>query len=436
MTEKSIYIRAGLLPEDRYPVRDICRNNRIGNNVGNLLYLYSILRFLRADGRTKIVADRYRPENGLVGDADIDRINREMSCYILPMADAFRRDFEPHLKKLTAFIKKLRIPVILMGAGISAKIDEDTSFGTMKPAFSGMASEKSIKEFLSAVLDHSACLGLRGGAVLAYLKTLGFREDTHMTVIGCPSLYMFGPSLSVSEPDFSPESRWILTNNIYADTKVHALLARAATEHPNFLFIPQRTEELKMMYLGKDLDTSRFPKNKPDYPVSLSSIFYSGGHAVFPLDVPSWLACVRGAGLSVGPRLHGSIACMLAGVPALMIARDRRMLEVAEYHRLPCIRQTDLTGAEEVEELFARADYREMQAVSGRNYGHFLDFLRKNELAVSAEGLKRNETGNLSGRAQYRTVAAFTDVSKGEQLLRRIPDPKSLAAACVKRLFS
>ena len=55
MTEKSIYIRAGLLPEDRYPVRDICRNNRIGNNVGNLLYLYSILRFLRADGRKSLL---------------------------------------------------------------------------------------------------------------------------------------------------------------------------------------------------------------------------------------------------------------------------------------------------------------------------------------------------------------------------------------------
>ena len=475
MKKTKILIRAGLSPLEYYNVRDICRNNRLGNNVGNLLYAYSLFRHLMVDEKTEIIPDYYRPENNLVKDDEVDRINQEIDYYIIPMADAFRKDFEKHLRNLTVFIRKLHIPAVLVGVGATTRLEGEGR--------SAVASEEAVTDFLKAVLEHSACLGLRGEYTLhflkgqglggqdagGFLKDLGLREETDMTPIGCPSVYAFGPWLEVREPDLSSGAKWIFTNNIYASDAVHRFLRDLAKEHDNYLFIPQRLEELEMLYFGKNLDISRFPKNKPAYPVSLSDSFYAGGKAVFPLSVPEWLSIAGQASFSVGPRLHGSIACILAGVPALMIARDQRMREVAAYHRFPCLLQTELAGkmdrkygiAEEagllgapgengisdmemtgaagmLKEIVCKMDFQAYREAVESNFSHYLNFLEKNGIRhISRDQMAPDQAplDHLMKKTRHiKSVEPYESISAMEKLHRQIPDPKSLGASLKKRL--
>lgn len=99
---KNILIRAGMSPLDTFDASHILLNNSIGGNVGNLVYQYSVFRTLMTEGTT-ITPDyyNYEPERA-------DEINEKYDAYIIPLADAFRKEFVPSLRKYTKLIKKTK----------------------------------------------------------------------------------------------------------------------------------------------------------------------------------------------------------------------------------------------------------------------------------------------------------------------------------------
>jgi hypothetical protein len=64
MAKKKILMRTGLSPFENLSEKVISDENLFGNNVGNLLYAFSLFRWLMTDEDTQIVPDRYRPERG------------------------------------------------------------------------------------------------------------------------------------------------------------------------------------------------------------------------------------------------------------------------------------------------------------------------------------------------------------------------------------
>lgn len=425
-----ILIRAGIAPYESYSVREICRNNRFGDNVGNLLYAYSLFRWLMISEETAVIPDRYRPENGLVSDSEIHRINEEYDCYVIPLADAFRKNFEKHLRLLTEFVNRLRIPVVLIGGGMAARLED--------PSHVNRAGDESIRAFLDAVLSRSAMAGFRGEYTLDYLKKLGYLPEQHITVIGCPSVYTFGPKAGMRSPDLSAiseSSPLIVTNNIFANTQTHRFLRRVIDAYPDYLFLPQRVEELRMVYWGHDLDLAGLPKDRPEYPVSLSDPFYDANHALFPLSIRRWLSVAGKGAFAVGPRLHGGIACMLRHVPTLMIAKDYRMKEVADYHQFAYIEQSSLTEDSKLEELVSRADFRRFAKAHGANFAHYCGFLRANGLRFLYESIGPDAAPGQTSSAldkkmrsskQMDSVSPYTEVSAAERTARNLPDAKAV----------
>ncbi len=97
--------------------------NSIGGNVGNLVYAYSVFRTLMTE-ETTITPDYYR-----IHPADAEQINKTYDMYIIPLADAFREDFVPSLRKYTQLIKKLTIPVVVIGVGLRAPFEPKLNEG-------------------------------------------------------------------------------------------------------------------------------------------------------------------------------------------------------------------------------------------------------------------------------------------------------------------
>lgn len=360
---KNIIIRAGISPLDTFDAPHMMINNSIGGNVGNLIYQYSVFRTLMTEGTT-ITPDYYNYD-----PKRADEINEKYDCYVLPLADAFRNDFVPTLRKYTKLIKKLKIPVVVIGAGLRAPFEPKLN--------EGFPFDEDVKAFIKAVLEKSSMIGLRGEITSQYLTGLGFSEGIDHTVIGCPSMYTFGRELKIRDTTITKDSNVCVNSSKLSPENVLAFISRSMKEYPNHYFIPQWMKEMKLTYLG----APAIEESNDHYPVKMSDPLYMNNRVRFFLNVPTWLDFLREADLSFGARLHGNITATIAGTPSILIPKDARMRELTEYHSLTHIWANDITDETNLSDLIETCDFQQPVKKQGQNFDHFIDFLNKNNLA-------------------------------------------------------
>ncbi|KLV24193.1 polysaccharide pyruvyl transferase [Niallia circulans] len=359
---KKILIRAGMSPLEPFDAAKMIMDNTFGGNIGNLIYQYSVFRTLMTKD-TIITPDYYT-----YGPDRADEINENYDCYIIPLADAFRNEFIPSLRRYTKLINKLKIPVVVIGVGLRAPFEPKLN--------EGFPFDKDVKNFVKAVLKKSSIIGVRGEITAKYLTRLGFREGIDHVVIGCPSMYTFGRELSIRNTRVTKESKICVNSSRRSQKKVLDFIARGMAEYPNHYFIPQWLKELKLTYLG----APSIAEISKKYPIKMSDPVYMNNRVRFFLNVPTWLEFMKDADLSFGARLHGNIAATIAGTPSLIIPKDARMRELAEYHQLTNLMANKITGKTSLLEIIEKSDFQSPVKVQGRNFDHFIDFLNKNQL--------------------------------------------------------
>ncbi|MFD2210045.1 polysaccharide pyruvyl transferase family protein [Virgibacillus halophilus] len=359
---KNYLIRSGMSPFDTFDATHIISNNSIGGNVGNLVYQYSVFRTLMTEDVT-ITPDYYNYD-----PSRADEINEKYDGYIIPLADAFRDQFVPTLRKYTKLIKKLKIPVYVIGVGLRAPFEPKLN--------EGFSFDKDVKEFVSAVLEKSNIIGLRGEITSKYLNRLGFREGIDHTVIGCPSMYSFGRELEIRNTNITKDSMICVNSSKLSQNNVLDFITRSLDDYPNHYFIPQWMKELVLAYVG----APPIEKSNDNYPVKMSDHLYMSDRVRFFLNVPTWLDFLRQADLSFGARLHGNITATIAGTPSILIPKDARMRELTEYHGLTHVWWNDITEKTRLEDLVEKADFQSPTKKQGKNFDHFIDFLNKNDL--------------------------------------------------------
>jgi hypothetical protein len=122
----------------------------------------------------------------------------------------------------------------------------------------------------------------------------------------------------------------------------------------------------------------------------------------------------------VGTRLHGSVAAILGGTPALMVAHDSRTLEVADYHGIPYRELGQVPPETPVGDLFDLADYSAFHAGVQERWSRLTGFLAEAGLAhVGAEGDAAYDARLAA--APYEP-AVTTMRAAGEEGIRRIED--------------
>ncbi|MEG2775155.1 MAG: polysaccharide pyruvyl transferase family protein [Acetivibrio sp.] len=360
---KNLLIRAGISPLDNFDAAYILNHNAIGDNVGNLIYAYSVFRTLMTDSVEEITPNYYK---SLEGKAD--EINEKYDAFIIPLADAFREDFMPEMRKMTALIKQLTIPCVIVGVGLRAPFEPGTE---MRYPF-----DEDIKDFMKAVLDKSAMVGVRGEYTAAYLSRLGFRDGTDHTVIGCPSMYTNGSELEIRKPVLTKDSVISINASVLSPNNVHAFVKKCEMEFPNYYFLPQRLQEMRLLYTGMPY----FHKQKGKYPTRITDEVYAEDRVKFFLNIPTWREFLGKADLSVGGRLHGNIVATVSGTPSILIPHDGRMRELTEYHHLTHIWAKDIHEDSDLLELASKLDFQDVSRYHKKNFQHYLDFLDKNGL--------------------------------------------------------
>lgn len=374
--------------------------NIFGNNAGNLIFSQASHKILQTSG-TEVVANGFR-----ASATDADRINEEYDAFVVPLANAFRVSFTDHLNDLSSLIEKLTIPVVVLGVG--AQSDLDYSLDKMAPI------DAPVKRFVSAVLDHSASIGVRGEFTETYLKSLGFND---VEVIGCPSMFMYGDRLDVTKKAdrLTSDSRVAVnaSRSALGAGDVGGIVSANFERYPDMRYFAQETKDLSLLYWG---DASGVTDRRNRMPLHRTHPLFQQNRVRVHLDPATWIESLSEFDFAFGTRIHGNIAALLAGTPGYVLCHDSRTLELCRYFDIPHRAIRDLTPDLDAAELYEEADYTAMHAGHAERLARFSSFLEKNGLDhVHQPG----EDGGEAFEERVRTTAyppgvdAWTSTEEG-----------------------
>lgn len=362
---KRILIRASVSPFEQRDPMETLEKNLLGNNTGNLLFAYSMSRTLYTeDTEIDFVSD----VQVIKGEISPEYINENYDYLVLPMANSFRGTFSGILNKWSELIEKLTIPCVVTGIGVQMAYEPDI---TGKHPF-----DDSAKRFITAVLNHSHSVGVRGVITQAYLNHLGFRD---IDVTGCPSIEMFGPGLKMREPKpLTKDSAVCVTGSVSSPLNFNKFMVKNYELLPNYYFMPQFNDDLRLMYLGAPFYAANEAQKL--YPHDISSEVLVHDRARFFIDMPSILKFNEGIDFNYGTRIHGAVGCILCGVPSLLFTSDARTRELADYHNVPSMPVSLIDDDTDIFDLYEKTDFSIVNKGHEERFWHFVDFLNNNGL--------------------------------------------------------
>lgn len=363
---KHILIRSGKSPFHVATHEEVLQQDLIGTNSGNLLF---------SDAAHKLLTtpDADVTSNGIRTDHSAERaqqINEQYDVFAVPLANAFRPSFEASLNRLSKLIEQLTIPVVVIGVG--AQVGADYNTDRLRPM------EGSVRRFMKAVLDRSASIGVRGELTADYLRGMGFKD---VDVIGCPSMFLYGPDfpeLSTDKP-LTSDSR--LAINVSPDAAsvgdIAGLAKNAYARYPGSTYYAQNLTDGELLFWG---DTSREAGKEAMLPKLRSHEFLRDDRMRLPVDPYSWMNELREHDFGFGTRIHGNIAALLAGTPSVVLCHDSRTLELCRYFDLPHRMLSDVTADTDPAELYEKADFSALHSGHVERFERFTAFLNRNDL--------------------------------------------------------
>jgi len=375
MAPSQILLRSHKDPFTATSATETYLRNTIGNNVGNLVFSHASHRLL---SRKDAVVTSSQGRSGLDDPA---RASEEFDHFVVPLANAFRPAFHRHLDQLSEYIEGLTVPVTVLGVGAQARINGSTK--QIDPM------SESVTRFVRAVLDRSASIGVRGEFTRQYLASLGF-GDEHVDVIGCPSMFLRGPELTIREQEgpIDAGSRIAVNVSPYVEQMGPILLANAQ-RYPGLHYFAQDLGTLGLMLGGDFVGAGR---QLTQNPVTADHVLYREDRMRFCLDPWTWFDALATYRFSFGTRIHGNISALLAGTPAVVLAHDSRTLELAEYYEIPHRKIGRLSEDVDAARLYAKGDWGPLQAGHAARWETFARFLHRHGLGHAFE-----DGGDLDG---------------------------------------
>lgn len=384
-------IRAGKLPQEVLRPEAAFqrgRNGVFGSNVGNLLFSDAVYRTVNTPG-AELIPDAFTTERSGVDATHVARINSEFDHFVLPLANAFRPAFIPSLNNLSSVIEKLRIPVTVIGVGAQLSGTDGSSVGDL-PA--SMAAP--VARFMRAVLGASPKVGVRGEFTREYLDSLGF-GDQHVEVIGCPSLLDRSEYRITKRVSALSRESVIAFNAVPSLSTMGEVLEAHRARFPETYYVQQEHRELALLMWGQPIQgklARAFPRtiDHPNYHRDILRFF---------VDPAAWRDFLAHCDFSFGNRIHGNIAALTAGTPAVLLSHDSRTRELADYHRIPYEAMPSSADAVRAEDLYEKADYSAFHAVQSENVRRYAAFL-------DAAGLQNIHAPGNENPEYERTLAA------------------------------
>jgi hypothetical protein len=339
----------GLSPEYNYPgsfEKWRSNNTYYASNHGASFICQALLRQFDAD-----YIDDF---------SDIPALRNKYDVCVLALSTHIHRKRD--ISYLSDVVEKLEMKTIALSLGMEDYIAEANDIVELHP---------SVIRLLRLVSTRSEAIGVRGPHTASVLQKHGF---DNIIPVGCPTL------------------QWQLHDNL------HIHKNKSMTKP---LIVYHRTicayglEAMKSAtILGQDfLDEVIFTNNRNndnllhkqemsqylkfyDYKTVLATIYRNG---IFPNRYKLWFDIIGAHDFVIGARLHGCIAALIQGVPAVLVPRDLRMKELADFYNIPTASIEDIQK-KSIEQIFDEIDFSNFKKTHKDRYKNYYAFLEKNKL--------------------------------------------------------
>jgi hypothetical protein len=248
-----------------------------------------------------------------------------------------------------------------------------------------------------------------------YLGRLGYRD---VEVIGCPSLFLHGDRLRVDKRRPTLDTDALLSINVSPYVKAMGrVVMHHAERYPQLVYLAQDIDTLELLLWGGAPDVA------PDEPrpIHRAHPLFRDDKVRFFVDPWPWIDYLRGKDFSFGTRIHGNIAALLAGTPAVVLAHDSRTLELARYFEIPHRLMRDLPPDIDAADLYAEADFSGFNSGHAARWARFEAFLHRHGLEHAFEAGETTPTfEERVATAAYPPVVTTRDLAPPRDLGGRL----------------
>jgi hypothetical protein len=334
----------------------------VNHNTGNSYIPCAVLKGLLGSGYSLRVFSGINNiwQPGLGRHAE--QINDGYSHALLFLQDQIREDNGFNgWDELNELIEKIQIPIVVFSIGANSLTGADPELHSkLAPG---------LVRFLKLLSDRTSEFGIRGEFTADVLTKLGI---TNFRITGCPSYFECGPGRRVAKPPWKPDANIIATglfstadySRVHYVLQSEPMLIKTVLSNSNGLE-PEDVEKLDAGYPGyRDCVTQALRDNRV-------SVFFD------PERWKNFLA--QGFSFCVGTRLHGAIAALNAGVPALVTNGDMRAKEVTDYFRIPL--RPGICGLNfDPQDLYEQCDINTLNERYAAVFENYCDWLTRNDL--------------------------------------------------------
>ena len=286
--------------------------------------------------------------------------------------------------------------IVIMGLGSQSRLESDNP---AEWANHPIPLKEGTLRLVRYLAKHCVSIGVRGEFTAHQLRLHGV-ENTR--VLGCPSF--FAKPLNTLRALQTVPSGDRVDRLLFSSTPAVLKLPEnregllhfhnVCIEAGGDMIVQTETEILRARSVLRphaaslSLVCSMF--NRPD---AASARSFAAKRCFVFTDVEGWRQFAASYDLSVGPRFHGNIVALQAGIPALFLTHDSRTRELTQTLSLPSVQISeagpDFNPAAAYRASVARSSPAEKYPERLRR---FMDFLVENDIPVTPEWLAEAST--------------------------------------------
>jgi hypothetical protein len=333
-------------------------------NIGDLVYAYASA--MLTCGRNFVIWD-FKMSAEEVNES-FSKVIFCVPCRIAPPPyddDGYSYEF------ITDFIERLKIPFLSLTESIQ------TNSYDYELNFHKQLSKKVIR-YLKVISEKSLIVGTRGNYSAEVLEGLGIRNAQPL---GCPSLYVNGPTLNnkLLIPPKNPKKIAVCYSN-YQENKHSRIEDVLDFTNKNDYFYIEQTFGLitqALFYPGKITASSIYKAENIYKNINPVISLLEKGLIRYFTNYKIWKDFLSQMDFVFGARMHGITPALHAGVPGIVIAHDARVREMCEFFSLPFIAEKSLPKQFNIEFFLSKSDFSNTFKTYEENYKAFINILRK-----------------------------------------------------------
>ena len=335
---------------------------RLGQNSGNMMFAEALNHVLDNPIASSYSFAKAAPEGDAIVIAGANWVN----------------EFED-FSWLAHELERTDLPAFLVGVGAQAGLDHAIPKVT-----------EGTRRALKIVSERSALIAARGEFTCEVLNHYGI---TNVVPIGCPSLLLAGRA----GPQFNREAK---AENVVVHGTRHGFgttapnqiwLYRQAFKHGHDILLQSELADIYYA-LGRTNNAEVMAKAA----AAVTAIYgvedvariadYLRKKGKFFTNVPTWSEYMQTRNFCVGTRIHGTVASIIAGTPAVLLVHDSRTLEMAKAMNIPHVLLSSLDIGKDLPLEEILSVFEASKAFEGYQayFESYMDFFARNGLAVAA----------------------------------------------------